>query len=59
MLIIWLRGSGCAADTTSVHTAVGGRLPAAADRGVVASGPLSGWLSDRFGARWFAVGGMV
>jgi MFS family permease len=27
--------------------------------GVLAAGPLSGYLSDRFGARWFATGGML
>jgi MFS family permease len=27
--------------------------------GMLTAGPLSGYLSDRFGARWFASGGMV
>jgi len=27
--------------------------------GLLLSGPTSGWLSDRFGARWFATGGML
>jgi len=27
--------------------------------GLLCAGPLSGYLSDRFGARWFATGGMV
>ena len=40
--------------------AVGGHLHAAADRSASSlSAPASGYLSDRFGARWFSTGGMV
>ena len=42
------------------HAAVGRHLPAAADASASSSpGPVSGWLSDRFGARPFAVGGLL
>ena len=27
--------------------------------GMLVAGPTSGYLSDRFGARWFATGGML
>ena len=39
--------------------ALGGHLHAAADRRLPVAGPASGWLSDRFGARPFATGGML
>ena len=39
--------------------AVGGHLHAAADARDALAGPASGYLSDRFGARWFAFAGMV
>ncbi len=40
--------------------ALGGHLHAAADRSASSiAGPASGWLSDRFGARPFATGGML
>ena len=39
---------------------MGGHLHAAADRsGFLLAAPASGFLSDRFGARWFSTGGMV
>lgn len=38
---------------------MGWHLPAAADRGVLIAGPISGTLSDRFGARIFTTAGMV
>ena len=42
------------------HAAVGGHLPAPAHAGLPGrSGPISGYLSDRFGSRGFATAGML
>ena len=38
---------------------MGRHLPAAADHRFLVAGPLSGYYSDRFGARAFATGGLV
>jgi MFS family permease len=61
MLIIWLQGiwlplHGYDFESTPLWAGIY-LLPLTV--GFVASGPVSGWLSDRFGARWFAVGGML
>ena len=41
------------------HAAVGGHLHAAAHRRLPLAGPISGTLSDRYGARPFATGGLL
>jgi MFS family permease len=61
MLIIWLQGiwlpeHGYAFVDTPLWAGIY-MLPLTV--GMLASGPLSGYLSDRFGARGFASGGMV
>ena len=38
---------------------MGGHLPAAAHVGFLVAGPVSGWASDRLGARPFTVGGLL
>jgi len=38
---------------------LGGHLNAALTLGFLLAGPLSGYLSDQFGARYLATGGMV
>src|SRR5205807_4128017 len=61
MLIIWLQGiwlplHGYSYDSTPLWSAIY-MLPMTA--GFLIAGPLSGLLSDRFGARPFATGGML
>ena len=61
MLIIWLQGiwlpeHGYAFTDTPLWAGIY-ILPLTA--GMLVSGPLSGYLSDRFGARGFASGGMI
>jgi MFS family permease len=61
MLIIWLQGiwlplHGYSFERTPLWAGIY-MLPLTA--GFLIAGPLSGWLSDRFGARPFATGGMV
>ena len=61
MLIIWLQGiwlplHGFSFESTPLWSGIF-MLPMMV--GFFAMGPLSGLLSDRFGARWFSTGGMV
>jgi MFS family permease len=61
MLIIWLQGiwlplHGYSFESTPLWAAVY-LLPLTG--GFLLAGPLSGALSDRFGARWFATGGLL
>ena len=61
MLIIWLQGiwlplHGYDYEQTPLWAGIY-LLPLTV--GFLVAGPLSGWLSDRFGARLFATGGMV
>ncbi len=61
MLIIWLQGiwlpqHGYSFESTPLWAGVY-MLPITA--GFLVSGPVSGWLSDKYGARPFATGGMV
>jgi MFS family permease len=61
MLIIWLQGiwlplHGYAFVDTPLWAGIF-LLPLTG--GFVFSGPVSGWLSDRHGARWFASGGLL
>jgi MFS family permease len=61
MLIIWLQGiwlpeHGFNFAETPLWAGIY-MLPLTA--GLLVAGPLSGYLSDRFGARWFATGGML
>jgi MFS family permease len=61
ILIIWLQGiylpsHGYSFEKTPLWAGIA-MLPLTA--GFVIAGPISGWLSDRFGARPFATGGMV
>ncbi|MBO0768192.1 MAG: MFS transporter [Solirubrobacterales bacterium] len=61
MLIIWLQGiwlplHGVNFVDTPLQAGIA-MLPLTV--GMLASGPLSGWLSDRYGARPFATGGML
>jgi EmrB/QacA subfamily drug resistance transporter len=61
MLVIWLQGiwlplHGYSFVSTPLWAGVY-MLPITA--GFLVSGPVSGWLSDRYGARPFATGGMV
>src|SRR6476646_6332452 len=61
ILIIWLQGiwlpeHGYAFDRTPLWAGIY-MLPLIA--GFLIAGPASGWLSDRFGARPFATGGML
>jgi MFS family permease len=61
MLIIWLQGiwlplHGYAFVDTPLWAGIF-LLPLTG--GFVFSGPLSGWLSDKHGARWFASGGLL
>src|SRR5205814_5176160 len=60
-LIIWLQGiylpiHGYSFSQTPLWAGIA-MLPLTA--GFLVAGPVSGWLSDRFGARPFATGGMV
>src|SRR5205823_4040402 len=61
MLIIWLQGiwlplHGYSYTDTPLWAGIY-TMPMMA--GFMVSGPLAGWLSDRFGARLFATGGML
>jgi MFS family permease len=61
ILIIWLQGiylpmHGYDFESTPLWAGIA-MLPLTV--GFLVAGPLSGWLSDRFGARPFATGGMV
>jgi MFS family permease len=61
MLIIWLQGvwlpqHGFSYEQTPLWAGIY-LLPLSI--GFLVTGPVSGWLSDRFGARPFAVGGLV
>ncbi|HEY1834568.1 MAG TPA: MFS transporter, partial [Solirubrobacteraceae bacterium] len=61
MLIIWLQGiwlplHGYDFTETPLWAGIY-MLPLTL--GMLAAGPTSGYLSDRFGARWFATGGML
>ncbi len=61
MLIIWLQGiwlplHGYSFERTPLWAGIY-MLPLTV--GFLVAGPLSGWLSDRYGARPFATGGMV
>ncbi len=61
MLIIWLQGiwlpqHGYDFVETPLWAGIF-MLPLTA--GMLIAGPVSGWLSDRYGARWFATGGML
>jgi MFS family permease len=61
ILIIWLQGiylpiHGYSFERTPLWAGIA-MLPLTV--GFLIAGPLSGWLSDRFGARPFATGGMV
>jgi MFS family permease len=61
MLIIWLQGiwlpqHGYDFTETPLWAGIY-MLPLTV--GMLCAGPLSGYLSDRFGARWFATGGML
>jgi MFS family permease len=61
ILIVWLQGiwlplHGYTFEETPLWAAVY-MLPMTG--GFLLAGPLSGWLSDRFGARYFSTGGML
>ncbi|MCW2754710.1 MAG: transporter [Marmoricola sp.] len=61
MLIIWLQGiwlplHGFSYESTPLWAGVY-MLPLTV--GFLVAGPVSGWLSDRYGARWFATGGSL
>ncbi len=61
MLIIWLQGiwlplHGYDFERTPLWAGIY-MLPLTA--GILVAGPISGWLSDRYGARPFATGGMI
>jgi MFS family permease len=61
ILIIWLQGiylplHGYSFESTPLWAGIA-MLPLTV--GFLMAGPVSGWLSDRFGARPFATGGMV
>ncbi len=61
MLIIWLQGiwlplHGYNFEVTPLWAGIY-MLPMSV--GFLLAGPLFGWLSDRFGARYFATGGMI
>src|SRR6476646_1917074 len=61
ILIIWLQGiwlprHGYSFESTPLWAGIF-MLPMTV--GFLVAGPLSGWLSDKYGARWFATGGML
>jgi MFS family permease len=61
MLIIWLQGiwlpqHGVSFTDTPLRAGIY-MLPLTF--GILTAGPISGYLSDRFGSRWFATGGML
>ncbi|MGN6187358.1 MAG: MFS transporter [Conexibacter sp.] len=61
MLIIWLQGIWLPQHGYSFHETplYAGLYMAPLTVGMLLAGPTSGWLSDRFGARPFATGGML
>ena len=61
MLIIWLQGIWLPRHGYDfVETPLwAGIFMLPLTIGMLVAGPLSGWLSDRYGARWFATGGML
>ncbi len=61
MLIIWLQGIWLPQHGYDfTHTPLwAGIYMLPLTLGMLVSGPTSGWLSDRFGARWFATAGML
>jgi MFS family permease len=61
MLIIWLQGiwlplHGYSFESTPLWAGIY-MIPLTV--GFLVAGPVSGWLSDRFGARYFSTGGML
>ncbi|WP_019927703.1 MFS transporter [Nocardia sp. BMG111209] len=61
MVVIWLQGiwlplHGFSFESTPLWAGIY-MLPTTV--GFLAAGPLSGWLSDRYGARWLATGGFL
>jgi MFS family permease len=61
ILVIWLQGiwlpqRGYSFESTPLWAGIF-MLPLTG--GFLVAGPISGWLSDRYGARWFSTGGMV
>jgi MFS family permease len=61
MLIIWLQGIWLPRHGFSFHETplYAGLYMLPLTIGMLCAGPTSGWLSDRFGARPFATGGML
>ena len=61
MLIIWLQGIWLPEHGYDFHDTPlwAGIYMVPLTIGMLVAGPLSGWLSDRFGARPFATGGML
>jgi len=61
MLIIWLQGIWLPRHGYSFHETplYAGLYMLPLTIGMLCAGPTSGWLSDRFGARPFATGGML
>jgi MFS family permease len=61
MLIIWLQGIWLPSHGYSFASTPfwAGVLILPLSLGIVVTGPLSGYLSDRFGPRYFATGGML
>jgi len=61
MLIIWLQGIWLPEHGVSFHDTplYAGFYMLPLTIGMLCAGPTSGWLSDRFGARPFATGGML
>ena len=61
MLIIWLQGiwlplHGYTFESTPLWAGI---YLVPLSIGFIGAGPVSGWLSDRYGSRWFATGGML
>ena len=61
MLIIWLQGIWLPAARLQLHQTPlwAGIYMLPLTLGILIAGPVSGYLSDRFGARPFATGGML
>jgi MFS family permease len=61
MLIIWLQGIWLPRHGVDFHDTplYAGIYMLPLTIGLLIAGPTSGYLSDRFGARWFATGGML